>query len=657
MKAYTLVPPPLFVLVRLIAGLTAALLLFSCTYEGDVTEITQIVYRDAEEESDDFVSASLPYFQESEIPSAAFHARFYGGDRFVPYVPVRYYLENYSAFAIESTSYSDGKYKYLNRYGGKDFPLIVDVRNDTIYCPEWAGYCIRTNKELLEADSIYDKMLKILKFFKGQKAQTFELAKYGMKIYGGTDDAYIPLCVMNQLFSCPFNIRFVYNGNGVYYINPYADRFYGSFSESSWYKNDDGSVAERPAELAELSYNMLRFTHDYLYGQPGYYGFADDGSGYADQTIVLAADKLDFDTLLKNYDPQTRDLLTSSSYLDYMKGLERLAGYTYGDLHTGVDWNCIPKVYLPEQWDELVAFSEATYSGKTKAIFALDDVLPPKRIASGKATASEDVKNGIPVALEVLSGGKTAVIRFDEFTWKEWEWLSYYGKNIPSNPDPETVDIPDDTMSFFYRTFYTILNDSDYADVENVIIDLSCNVGGATQSCRNALGYLIGGGAYRFYDAHTDTMYVEYTTCDLNLDGNCDDADLAYHARLVTPKGEAYTDENGDEHTDGRGLHFAVLTSRSSFSCANMFPTICADAGIPIIGEPSGGGTCFVAWAITVDGFPYQYSGNTRLAREDGSTVENGVPVTKPLTYDQFYDDAALQAVMDELISEGYYDK
>jgi hypothetical protein len=56
--------------------------------------------------------------------------------------------------------------------------------------------------------------------------------------------------------------------------------------------------------------------------------------------------------------------------------------------------------------------------------------------------------------------------------------------------------------------------------------------------------------------------------------------------------------------------------------------------------------------AATADGLPYDYSGSWRWTFSDGSNVEDGVPVTKELTYDQFYDDEALQNVMNELFGK-----
>jgi hypothetical protein len=616
--------------------------LISCTYEGSVTNV--ILHKDAEEESVNFITEGLPYYnKDSNLVNDTIYVRFYDNNRYIPYVSVRYFLEAMGNFKLKSTSYADGKYKYQNLYENKNFSMVVDVKADIIYCPEWIGYLTKTSEKFGSAESFLDKFINIIECFTRQKARTFDLHAYGMKIYGGTDDAYIPLCVMNQLFACTDFNRFVYNGEGIYYIDNDGNvQLYESYTKSSWYKNSDGTVTKRPSELIELSYNLLCFTHDYLYGQPGYYGFADDGTGYADLNIVEAADKLNLDQLLQNYDNETRTLLKSSSYDDYFNGLKRLTSYTYGDLHS----SCI------------VPTSENIKSKKYENIIEISETLKKKRIEKGKTIQSPNEEN-IPLELEVLPNKKTAVIRFDSFDFDESLWKQYYEQDfLTANPNPDPTEeelaagkiaVPNDTMGLFYRSFYTILNDDDYAKVENVIIDLSCNSGGIVIACQKALAYLLGHGNMLQYDVHTDTTYHKYTTCDLNLDGEIDSADTAYYQRLVN---STYIDENGNEQTDGRSLNFAILTSFNSFSCGNLFPARCYDAGIPIIGKRSGGGSCTIMKAATADGWPYNYSGSWRWTFSDGSNVENGVPVTKELTYDQFYDDEALQNVMNELFGK-----
>lgn len=625
----------------------------------NVTNVTNIFYKDAEEESVNFITEGLPLYLLSNDVSNVMYVRFYDGDHFVPYVSVRYFLETAANFSIKKTSYSDGKYKYLNQYMGKDFPLVVDVNADTITCPEWAGFKEKTSEYYIEQTAIVDKFLRKIKTFKGQNSQTFDLSAYGFKIYGGIDDAYVPLCILNQLFaSCDYR-QFVYNGEGIYHHVDDSSFNYNNYTNSSWFINEDGSVKDRPAELIELSYNMLCFTHDYFYGAPGYYGFADNGNGYADQEIVAAADKLKFDDLLKTYDEETRTLLKSTSYFEYVEGFMRLILYTYGDVHASFVPRHYGKLWTLEQVEELNKFLNDVRSIKYKKYMDVGNIIHEKRLAAGKEKKSEDGSKTSPVEIELLPNGKTAVIRFDNFTFDDKAWENYYNQKIlTANPNPDPTDeelkngkvaVPNDTMGLFYRAFYNILNNPDYANVKNVIIDVTCNGGGVVITCQKILCYLTGRGDLVDYDIHTGAMKREYVTGDLNLDGKIDDADKEFYKRLTDV---VYINDDGEPQSDGRKLHFAVLTSFLSFSCGNILPNYCAQAGIPIIGERSGGGSCLVGKTCSVDGLPYSYSFNMRTSDYKGANIESGAKITKELTYDQFYDDAVLQSVMDELFVE-----
>ncbi|MBR3539020.1 MAG: hypothetical protein IKN79_08105 [Eubacterium sp.] len=57
-----------------------------------------------------------------------------------------------------------------------------------------------------------------------------------------------------------------------------------------------------------------------------------------------------------------------------------------------------------------------------------------------------------------------------------------------------------------------------------------------------------------------------------------------------------------DATVDYSRYHFAVLESKSSFFCGNLFPTEAKEHGILILGETSGGSSCNVASHATADG-------------------------------------------------------
>ena len=328
-----------------------------------------------------------------------------------------------------------------------------------------------------------------------------------------------------------------------------------------------------------------------------------------------------------------------------MTGIARLTFCDYGDGHSGIDINLYKHFFVTQkQRDDYMDFLDNKKSRKLTNLYAMESNLYTAILESGKVINSEETDSSIPTEFEVISGGKTAVIRFDHFWHDYLGWKAYYNQKdltANQNPDPTKeelnegkVAVPNDTKGLFYRSFYTLMNNPDYADVENIIIDLSLNGGGIVEDCYDTLCYLIESVQNYRYDVRTNTFSTIFTTSDLNLDGLIDGADKDF---------QKYISEN---------YNIAVLTSTVTASAANIFACCCYEAGIPIIGERSCGLSCIRLSACTLEGACYYYSYRIRNSFKDGSTQEIGAPVTKELSYDKFYNDTALQTVMDELFAK-----
>ena len=613
------------------------IILVGCTYPTTTTNVTnvinEIVYKDAEEESTAFISEALPVYNgkdNTRDPSGSMFVRFYDDGKYIPYVAVQYYLEKFSDLPITKTSYSEHKYKYYGaKNKGKCFNIIVDAEKDTIYSPDWDFFLSFSTEENKNSDGevnkIFGIMISTIDFFQGQQAITFDLNKYGFKIYGGTDDAYVPLCIMNHLFSCLEYANYVFNGEAVYYADFHCVYFYDSFQKSPWYTDENGNVKNRPQELIGTSYNLLCFTHDYLYEKPGYYGFADtQKTCYADAEIVKKADVMSLDEILNTYAPDTKQLLHSSSYKEYIMGINSLFYYVYGDSHSSI------LIY-----DNYMILDKEARNETVKKIKLSPKVTKHENIDVSMPISTVRENSGKSEGLELLSDKKTAVIRFDAFYPYLDEWEIYYASSPEPEPNPELVTIPDDTYGLAYKSFYTLLNDDTYKDVKNVIIDLSCNGGGVLFTIDYFLSAMIG--SFNLYENIVNTnarLIINYYGTDLNLDDEIDEEDQKY--------GKKIRDR----------FNFAVLTSYYTFSAGNSFTCVCAEAGIPIIGERSGGGSCGVLLAATADGLPYRYSSLDRFTFADGTSFENGAPITVEMPYVDFYDDAKLIAVMKDLYGE-----
>ncbi|MCR4838053.1 MAG: hypothetical protein K5897_03835 [Eubacterium sp.] len=94
-------------------------------------------------------------------------------------------------------------------------------------------------------------------------------------------------------------------------------------------------------------------------------------------------------------------------------------------------------------------------------------------------------------------------------------------------------------------------------------------------------------------------------TFDLNLDGKFDSAD----------KKVSYD------------FNYAVMITRNSYSCGNLFPFIAEKNGIVLLGERSGGGCCVVEKGYTADNRYFNLSSASKLYMGDGIDVDKGAAV------------------------------
>ena len=160
--------------------------------------------------------------------------------------------------------------------------------------------------------------------------------------------------------------------------------------------------------------------------------------------------------------------------------------------------------------------------------------------------------------------------------------------------------------------------------IENVVMDLSCNGGGAADAAVYAISAFLGDG----YASVTNTMSGALATgvynIDLNLDGKFDEKD-----RGLTEK------------------KLFCLISPNSFSCGNLVPNIFKNSNqVTLIGRNSAGGSCMILPLSTATGAVFQISGPMRLAfTKNGSfyDIDQGAAPDIPLQFpDSFYDRAAL---------------
>jgi hypothetical protein len=195
--------------------------------------------------------------------------------------------------------------------------------------------------------------------------------------------------------------------------------------------------------------------------------------------------------------------------------------------------------------------------------------------------------------------GNTAICLFDSFSGIDKKaWADFYsGKG----PRPTVETSPKDPMAIFLDALEQAANDP---EVKNFVIDLTLNGGGSSDVVVAMTSLMYNQSFVRAQNLVTGQNTVWYYDVDRNFDGKFDAQDQLVHY----------------------DLNFCVLASFRSFSCGNLFPALCKEAGVLIAGEKSGGGSCGVGVYRTPEGFKYQIStAHGRLANENWQNIDGGI--------------------------------
>ena len=202
--------------------------------------------------------------------------------------------------------------------------------------------------------------------------------------------------------------------------------------------------------------------------------------------------------------------------------------------------------------------------------------------------------------------GNTAYITFDSFDL------------IPRSGDYE-IDMANeivDTITLISAAHVAISNDP---EIENVVLDLSCNGGGAADAAIYTVAWMLGYCNLSTYDSVTESRSTISYLADVNFDG-------------VFDKNDSISDKN-----------LFCLVSPVSFSCGNLVPAILkASNEVTIIGKPSSGGGCPVHHGVTADGTIFNISSSKQLTTVKNGTyysIDSGVEPHYTLTHvESFYD-------------------
>lgn len=401
-----------------------------------------------------------------------------------------------------------------------------------------------------------------LSFFTPGYAIEIDLAERNipLDIYEGKK--YIPLQTFNDLFVCPYGVNIAYNGENLFVLIGSSI----SSEISNLYYNKEKTP--RSAALTEFNYNELCLFLDLYYGLQYEHGFTDG-----------------FDYYLENIGLKDEFLKPDATY-----SYNALGTLTFGyiaDMHSSIA-SASPYVGAP-------APAEGSNIKVNSSV--ANAIAENARYAAARA---EQLGEEVTFYQKV---GNTAFVTFDEFS---------FARSGNYEADLEPIG---DTITIISAVHQLIIADE---EIENVVLDLSCNGGGAVDSAIYTVAWMLGHCDFSIYNSATGSRGSISYKADINFDHEFNEED-------------SISDKN-----------LYCLVSPVSFSCGNLVPAILkASNKATIIGKPSSGGGCVVHHGSTADGTAFTISDSKQMTTvKNGSYygIDHGVEPDIPLTkIESFY--------------------
>jgi hypothetical protein len=350
---------------------------------------------------------------------------------------------------------------------------------------------------------------------------------------------YIPLATFSDIFCNAFSFQFFYNG-----INAFISSSQRTALNDLYYSAPTGA---RSQSLADFTYHEFCLNGDFNYALKEKHGITT-----FDDFLTRAGRKAD----LSSTDPKVAD-----AAIAYVTETD------LDDNHSTVD---APSSYAGRDF----AMNDPKYKGTSNTFW-------DKTFASLTAARTAAYPKGFLPYEEV---GTTAFVTFDEFTGLSGDYYT---------TEPTAEDAAKDTFALIEYAHKKINADG----IKSVVLDLTCNRGGAATAAAYVSSWMLGGATLHF-SALLDGAKASFPmAADVNLDKTFDASDSVAGKKLY------------------------CLTSAISFSSGNLVPSVLKSSGkVTMVGQTSGGGACVIDGTCLADGTQFTFSGSHAVC-----TVKNGV--------------------------------
>lgn len=554
-----------------------------------------------------FLVIDTPVFREA-LTEETVPLRFYPDRPNVPCLGLREYYRLVLGQDLAVTASGDGAYVFTAPDGAT---AEVDVSAGTLTCADFPRFTNLMDGVVSGMDNQYLDAAAFARpdglVYADPEPVTLDFARYDIPLYAEPEDVILPLATLSDVFTNLAYMYVSYNGLNVY-VNA-DNRMPPAWQRDAGYADPIYSRADRGADMAAFAYDELCFAIDTFYGYPGRAPLNDAlREGGLDQALQDYSDD----------SRRCRELLRSQRLGEYALGSQLLSALLEDGGHTGLDFT--------ELWSEKPEFTDFTID-----YYLAAQADPPDRSAYLRDRGDRIVQKTLQQTRRGAYGndhyvqrGDTAVIWFDSFMYDFEGWEAFYAGQGPRPEGDQMAHVIDG-----------LARAAENPEVQYVVFDVSCNTGGSADMVAAIMSLIADTASFDTENLLIHRIAAQRYRVDRNFDGVFDerDAEVRYD------------------------LRFGVLTSRLSFSCANLFPSLMKDLGMPVLGETSGGGTCAVELHATPEGFVYQFSSALgRLVNREGQTIDAGVPVDVVLTdgsdFSLFYDLDALSLAMNMFYGE-----
>ena len=556
-----------------------------------------------------FTTKQLPVNRYGEA-SGTVNVRFYNDMPSVPYISVADFQSLVKpGTTVSVTKTGDGLYRLQNAGGN----ATVNTTNDTMTFDDYLAF---TNlMDLLQPgmDNAYYDGGPFVRYNHqtltgGSPAVTFDYGKYAIDLRGDDTAVYFPFTTLADLYADLTYHNAACNGEKVVVAKCDDDSQGIEALAPDFTTQSIMQTGTRTADMAAYSYGELCFVLDHFYGFPGRAPI--ERMNYQEGLDKVLASTAD--------GQQVKQLLLSTDMTEYAYGLEMLNAYFNDGGHTnfwtseslisaegstfGDTYPSLAEFYNENYFNSQVEGGGVYYANKhLRSSFYGDSVGSDD---DGDDDDDDEGDGNAPV-VTYRKKGNTAICHFDSFNRINFEaWNKFYAG---TGPLPTLENTGNDDLVVFLDALKKADEDP---EVKNLVIDLTLNTGGSLDVVVAMTSLMYGESLCRCFNVLTGQQTTWYYDVDRNFDGKFDDRD-------------------NDVHYD---LNFCILPSRISFSCGNLFPSLCQDAGLLVVGEKSGGGSCAVGTYRTAEGIKYGISSaRGRLINKQGQNIDGGVVPQVPI--------------------------